>query len=67
VTSESHIREWVRAAVAEDARVVARLAALSHERLMAARFQKGDLTITREAVLRALLDYQSGRIVRYRT
>lgn len=63
VTSESNIREWVRAAVDGDARVVARLASLGHDRLIAARFQEGDLTITREAVLRALLDYQSGRIV----
>jgi hypothetical protein len=63
VTSESDIRGWIRAAVDGDARVVARLAALGHDRLMAARFQGGDLTITREAVLRALLDYQSGRII----
>jgi hypothetical protein len=63
VTSETDIREWVRAAVSGDARVVERLAALGHERLMAAQFHAGDLTITREAVLRALFDYQSGRIV----
>ena len=62
MTSDSDIREWVRAAVDGDARVVARLAALGHDRLMAGGFQSGELTITRKAVLRALLDYQSGRV-----
>lgn len=62
MTHESDTRDWVRAAVAGDVRVVERLGALDHGRLIAAGFQAGDLTITREAVLRALLDYQSGHL-----
>jgi len=62
MTRESETREWLCAAAAGDARVVARLSALAHEQLVTSGFRTGELTLTRKAVLRALLDYQNGEI-----
>jgi hypothetical protein len=61
MTDVSDVREWVYAAVSGDVQVVARLATVDH-RKMAAAFQEPELILTRDAVLRALLDYQRGQL-----
>ena len=55
-------RSWIYAAVAGDVAAVGQLAQLRQEQLIAAGFGPGDLTLTRQAVLRALRDYQHSRV-----